>query len=161
MAQVKNKNAKISKFDAHILVVEGCFYTQINDGLKASCLKVLEAAGVEITLLTVPGALEIPQAVSIATAYVAYDGVVALGCVIRGETGHYDIVANETNRALMDFALREGLPLGNAVLTVENEGQALARLAKGGEAAQACLALVAINQKMAAQMGDTEMDDNV
>lgn len=156
MVKLKQNAGKIEKIDAHILVIEGRFYDAINDGLKASCLKVLESAGVEVTFLTVPGALEIPQAMSIATAYVPFDGVVALGCVIRGETGHYDIVANETNRALMNFALQQGLPLGNAVLTVENEAQALARLDKGGEAARACLALVAINQKMASEMGDSD-----
>jgi len=129
----------------------------IHQGARA----VLEKAGAEVEVLTVPGALEVPQAVVIALEAAdeqgtPYDAVVALGCVIRGDTGHYDIVAGESARALMDIAVERRLPLGNGILTVDTEAQALERAAtaqldKGGGAAQAALAVLAL--KRAAPVG--------
>jgi 6,7-dimethyl-8-ribityllumazine synthase len=119
---------------------------------------VLKEAGVEYDTVTVPGALEIPGAIAIANASghaagAAYDGYVALGCVIRGETTHYETVANESARGLMDLTVRERLAIGNGILTVENEDQAWARTRadrvedKGGNAAKAALAMVALRRR--------------
>jgi 6,7-dimethyl-8-ribityllumazine synthase len=146
-------NLSISFGEAKVLIVEGRFYEAINDHLLAGAKAALDAAKVPYDVLTVPGALEIPQAMNIAAQYEDYDGFIALGCVIRGDTGHYDIVANETNAALMRLAMEAGIPLGNGVLTVENEEQAMERakpdaLDKGGDAARACLALISIDRKM-------------
>jgi 6,7-dimethyl-8-ribityllumazine synthase len=128
-----------------ILVVESRYYEHIAEELLKGAHATLEAAGCNIETLTVPGALEIPAAISIALNDGEYDGFVALGCVIRGETTHYDIVAGESARAIMDLNL-EGACIGNGILTVENEAQALARarvseMNKGAGAAEACLAL--------------------
>lgn len=135
-----------------ILIVEGRFYDHINDELVAGARAVVETAGGSADVITVPGALEVPVAIAIALDGAAaagrpYDGAVALGCVIRGETYHFDIVAGESSRALMDLAVQRRLPLGNGILTVENEQQAIVRarrsdMNKGGGAAEACLALV-------------------
>ena len=137
---------------ARILVVEARFYEAISDELLAGATARLNAAKVEAETLQVPGALEIPVAAAIALDKAArdgkpYDGLVALGCVIRGETSHYDIVAGESARALMDLAVARKLPVGNGILTVDNEAQAMARARrgegdKGGTAAAAALALV-------------------
>jgi 6,7-dimethyl-8-ribityllumazine synthase len=141
-----------------VLIVEARFYEAIADDLLAGARRVLEAANVVYDIETVPGALEIPPTIVIAldAAEVAgrpYDAVVALGCVIRGETGHYDIVANESARALMDVALATRLPLGNGILTVENEEQATARaradqMNKGGGAAEAALCVLRLKHKV-------------
>jgi 6,7-dimethyl-8-ribityllumazine synthase len=109
-----------------ILVVESRYYEHIAEELLKGAHATLKAAGCNIETLTVPGALEIPAAISIALNDGEYDGFVALGCVIRGETTHYDIVAGESARAIMDLNL-EGACIGNGILTVENEAQALAR----------------------------------
>lgn len=153
--------------DARILVVEARFYDDIADLLLAGATRVLEGAGVAFDIVTVPGALEIPPAIAIALAEAdrhgrPYDGVVALGCVIRGETSHYDIVAGESARGLMDIGLLRRLPIGNGILTVDTEAQALARarpqeMDKGGGAAQAALALVRLKRRAAAQ----QKEDNV
>ncbi|MEX0589592.1 MAG: 6,7-dimethyl-8-ribityllumazine synthase [Xanthobacteraceae bacterium] len=137
---------------ARILVVEARFYEPIADELLDGALARLESAKVEVKRLQVPGALEIPVAAAIALddavrAGKPFDGLVALGCVIRGETSHYDIVAGESARALMDLAVARRLPVGNGILTVDSEAQALARAKqsegdKGGAAAAAALALV-------------------
>jgi 6,7-dimethyl-8-ribityllumazine synthase len=109
-------------------------------------------AGAEVEVLTVPGALEIPGAIAMAAAR-GYDGYVALGCVIRGETTHYEIVSNESARGLMDLTVRERLAIGNGILTVENEDQAWARTDanrvedKGANAAKAALAMAALRTK--------------
>lgn len=142
---------------AHVLVVEGRFYEDIADALWTGAKRVLDGAGVTAERLTVPGALEIPQAVALALAAAAgrrYDGVIALGCVIRGETSHYDIVAGESARALMQMAVDHALPLGNGILTVDTEAQAFARAShnqrdKGGDAARAALSLIAIKRRLA------------
>ena len=136
-----------------VLIVEAPYYTHIAERLAASAVAELEAKGIAYDRIAVPGALEIPQAVKAALTRKAgnYDGVVALGCVIRGETTHYDSVCDNTNHWLMQVALDANVPLGNAVLTVENEAQALARTDKGAGAVQACLRLVEINQMLATQ----------
>ncbi|MBV9517969.1 MAG: 6,7-dimethyl-8-ribityllumazine synthase [Hyphomicrobiales bacterium] len=141
---------------ARCLVVEARFYPRIADALLQGALAAFEKAGARCDVLTVPGALEIPQALVIALDAAAkrgepYEAAVALGCVIRGETSHYDIVAGESARALMDISLARGLPLGNGILTVDTEAQALERadtrrLDKGGGAAQAALSVLAIKR---------------
>jgi 6,7-dimethyl-8-ribityllumazine synthase len=146
---------------ARCLIVEARFYQSIADELLKGALRVLENAGARGEVVTVPGALEIPAALVIAldaaaTRGAPYDAAIALGCVIRGETGHYDIVAGESARALMDIAVDRRLPLGNGILTVDTEEQALeradpARLDKGGGAAEAALAVLAL--KRAAPVG--------
>jgi 6,7-dimethyl-8-ribityllumazine synthase len=133
-----------------VLIVEARFYPHISDALYQGALAALEAAGVHSDRVTVPGALEIPAAINFAGDL--YDGFVALGCVIRGETHHFEIVANESARALMDLGLRDGLCIGNGILTVENEEQALKRSSrdggdKGGDAARACIALIVAKQR--------------
>jgi 6,7-dimethyl-8-ribityllumazine synthase len=136
------------------LVVEARYYERIADELLRGALAALQEAGLETEVVTVHGALEIPQALVIALDVAAaksrpFDAAVALGCVIRGETGHYDIVAGESARALMDISVARGLPLGNGILTVETEAQAIERaevagMDKGGGAARAALAVLAI-----------------
>jgi 6,7-dimethyl-8-ribityllumazine synthase len=136
-----------------ILVVEARFYADISDALLAGATAALKAAGAEWDTVTVPGALEIPGAIAMASAGSAYDGYVALGCVIRGETTHYDTVANESARGLMDLTVRQRLAIGNGILTVENEDQAWARTRadrvedKGGNAAKAALAMIALSRR--------------
>lgn len=134
-----------------IVVIEARFYDDISDELWRGAEQVLSAAGLGIRRVTVPGALEIPIALArvLAEAANEIDGCIALGCVIRGETAHYDVVAGESARGLMDVAVRHGLPLGNGILTVDTREQAWARAAvagrnKGADAARACLALMAV-----------------
>ncbi|MBO1021251.1 6,7-dimethyl-8-ribityllumazine synthase [Methylobacterium sp. SD274] len=145
---------------ARVLVVEARYYDDISDELLAGAQGALDAAEAEGIVVTVPGALEIPAAIAIlveeaARAGQPYDAAVALGCVIRGETGHYDIVATESARALMDLSVVGRLPLGNGILTVETMEQALARarvsdLNKGAGAAEAALAVLALKRAAAA-----------
>ena len=145
-----------------VLLVEGRFYEHINDELIAGAKAAVEAAGGSCDVVTVLGCLEVPVAISIAldgaqASGKPYDGAVALGCVIRGETIHYEIVSGESARALMDLTITRNWALGNGILTVENEAQALARarvaeMDKGGDAARACLALVRL--KRAAATGE-------
>ena len=146
---------------ARVLLVEARFYDGIADELLVGAQAAVAAAGAEAEILTVPGSLEIPAALAIAldaaeSSGRPYDAAVALGCVIRGETGHYDIVAGESARALMDLSVARRLPLGNGILTVETEAQAWTRarvveLNKGGGAADAALALLRIKRHLAAQ----------
>jgi 6,7-dimethyl-8-ribityllumazine synthase len=136
---------------AKFLIVEARFYEHLNDMLVAGARKVLEDAGHEVDVLTVPGALEVPGAIGLAADH--YDGFVGIGVVIRGETYHFEIVAGESARGLMALTM-DGLAIGNGILTVENEQQALVRADpaqkdKGGEAAKAALALLAIREKFA------------
>lgn len=137
---------------AKILIVEARYYADISDALLKSATGVLRAAGAEVEVLTVPGALEIPGAIAMCAGR-GYDGFVALGCVIRGETTHYEIVSNESARGLMELTVRERLAIGNGILTVEDEDQAWARTDanrvedKGANAAKAALAMVAIRNK--------------
>jgi 6,7-dimethyl-8-ribityllumazine synthase len=136
---------------ARILIVEARFYAHLNDLLLAGAKAAL--AGHEVEVITVPGALEVPGAVAMAAERGEYDAFVALGVVIRGETYHFEIVAGESARALMALTL-DGLAIGNGILTVENEAQALARADpadkdKGGEAAKAALAMLALRARFA------------
>jgi 6,7-dimethyl-8-ribityllumazine synthase len=142
--------------DVRILVVEARFYDDIADLLLKGAARALKKAGATFDTLTVPGALEIPPAIAIALAAAdrakrPYDGVVALGCVIRGETSHYDIVAGESARGLMDMGIQQQMPVGNGILTVDTKAQARARARldkwdKGGGAALAALALVRLKR---------------
>jgi 6,7-dimethyl-8-ribityllumazine synthase len=134
---------------ARILIVEARFYAHLNDMLVAGARAALEAAGHEVEVLTVPGALEIPGAIALAAEADLYEGFVAIGVVIRGETYHFEIVAGESSRALMDLSVSRKLPLGNGILTVENEEQAIVRADpgqgdKGGDAVRAALTLIAL-----------------
>ena len=131
---------------ARILIVEARFYPHLNDKLLAGARAVIEAAGHEHETITVPGALEIPGAIALAAKSGRYCGFVALGIVIRGETYHFELVSNESARGLMDLTM-QGFPIGNGILTVEDEAQAVVRADpdqadKGGGAARAALALV-------------------
>jgi len=135
----------------HLLIVEARFYDAIADAALAGASAAIAHAGATHEVLTVPGALEIPAAIAFADASGQYDGYVALGCVIRGETYHFDIVAGESARAIMALTL-DGLAIGNGILTVENEAQAWARADqrkkdKGGEAAKAALAMIAVKAR--------------
>ena len=136
---------------ARFLIVEARFYDHLNDLLVAGARAVLEAAGHEVEVLTVPGALEIPGAIALASESGAYEGYVAIGVVIRGETYHFEIVAGESARGIMALTM-DGIAIGNGILTVENEAQALVRADpgqkdKGGEAASAALALHALRTR--------------
>jgi 6,7-dimethyl-8-ribityllumazine synthase len=135
-----------------ILVVEARFYEDLSDALFEGAKAALTKAGVAFDRCTVPGALEIPGAIALAAQ--TYDGFVALGCVIRGETTHYEIVSNESARGIMDLTVRERLAIGNGILTCENEDQAwerakVDRLNKGGGAAEACLAMIKLKTQFA------------
>ena len=135
----------------HLLIVEARFYTELADALLDGARHALDAAGATHDTITVPGALEIPGAVSLAAE--RYDGFVALGTVIRGETYHFEVVASESARGLMALTL-DGLAIGNGILTVENDVQAWARARrsekdKGGEAAKAALAMIELRTKFA------------
>jgi 6,7-dimethyl-8-ribityllumazine synthase len=136
---------------ADILIVEARFYAHLNDMLIAGARAALEAKGHTVEVLTVPGALEIPGAIALAAEADRYDGFVAIGVVIRGETYHFEIVAGESARAIMALTM-DGIAIGNGILTVENEEQALVRADpaqkdKGGEAAKAALALLALQDR--------------
>jgi 6,7-dimethyl-8-ribityllumazine synthase len=137
-----------------ILVIEARYYEALSDQLLEGALAVLQAAKVEIVKVTVPGALEIPHVISMAEAAGSgFDGYVALGCVIRGETTHYDYVCGESARALMDLAIDGQLAIGNGIITTENEAQAearanMAKKDKGGFAANACLKMIKIRSDL-------------
>jgi 6,7-dimethyl-8-ribityllumazine synthase len=144
---------------ARILVVEARFYDDIADALLDGAGRVLDAAGAEWDRITVPGSLEIPAAIAIAVDAAErrqrpYDGAVALGCVIRGDTIHFEIVSMHSAKGLMELSVARRLPLGNGIITVDTEAQALARarkeeLDKGGDAARAALAMVRIKRARA------------
>jgi 6,7-dimethyl-8-ribityllumazine synthase len=139
---------------ARLLIVEARFYEHLNDLLLQGARAAIEAAGHEDETVTVPGALEVPAAIALAAETGRYDGFVALGVVIRGETYHFEIVAGESARGIMALTL-DGLAIGNGILTVENEAQALARARpdekdKGGEAAKAALAMMALRSSLRA-----------
>lgn len=136
-----------------LLIVVAPYYRDIADALVAGARAVAGAAGASVDLVEVPGALEVPTAIRLAHDQADYDGYVALGCVIRGETTHYDTVCNDSSRALSLLGL-DGCCIGNGILTVENRDQALVRAAvaqgnKGGGAAAAALHLVALSRKWA------------
>ena len=141
----------------HALIVEAPYYQEISDELAAGAIEALTEAGASYERLAVPGALEIPGAIALAAgaregALPRFDCFVALGCVIRGETSHYDYVCSESARGLMDLSIRDKLCLGNGILTVENRDQAMARADrkrknKGRDAAMAALAMAGIKEK--------------
>jgi len=143
-----------------VLIIEAPFYHHITEQLVAGAVAKLEEAGVSFDHITVPGAFEIPGVIAFSElaqenhpiASRHYSGYIALGCVIRGETSHYDYVAGESCRALMNLTL-EGVAVGNGILTVENEAQALVRAGveqknKGGDAAEACLRMIGVRESL-------------
>ena len=146
---------------ARALIVEARFYDDIQDALLEGAVTELKSAGVSHDVITVPGALEIPAAIAIALEAAEktgkpYDAAIALGCVIRGDTIHFEIVSTESSRALMDFAVSNRFPLGNGILTVNTEAQAWQRaraseLNKGGDAARAALAMLRIKRRLSQQ----------
>ena len=136
---------------ARILIVEARFYEHLNDMLLAGARAAIENAGYAHETITVPGALEIPGAVALASESGRYDAYIAIGVVIRGETYHFEIVAGESARGLMALSM-DGLAIGNGILTTENEAQALVRADpaqkdKGGEAAKAALAMLNLKER--------------
>jgi len=143
---------------ARILVVEARYYDDIADFLLAGAMKVLNEAGAEVERITVPGSLEIPSAIVIAVDAAkqkgrAYEGVVALGCVIRGDTIHFEIVSQLSAQGLLELSVARGLPIGNGIVTVNTLTQAFARARieeqdKGGDAARAALTMVALKRRL-------------
>lgn len=141
-----------------VLVVEARFYDDVANALLDGAKRALQEAGVAVDVITVPGSLEIAPAIAIAVdaakrARKPYDGAVALGCVIRGETLHYEIVSNESARAILDLSIALRLPIGNGILTVENDAQAWVRARpteedKGGGAARAALSLIRLKRSV-------------
>ena len=141
---------------AHILILEARFYGDICDELSRGAIAAIERAGGTWERMSVPGALELPGAIAMAHETGRFHGYVALGCVLRGETTHYDIVSNESARGILQLTL-EGLCIGNGILTCENEAQAWARakvddMDKGGGAAEAALAMVRFSRQMGAKV---------
>lgn len=153
-------NPKLPRWRAKVLLIEARFYPKIADELLAGAIAELEAQGASYDRIEVPGALEIPQVLGQAVsagliprsaASAQYCGAVALGCVIRGETSHFDVVINNANHWLMQIAIEANVPVGNGILTVENEAQALeraggGRASKGADAAAACLRLIQLSR---------------
>ncbi|MBD8875080.1 6,7-dimethyl-8-ribityllumazine synthase [Roseibium polysiphoniae] len=141
-----------------ILIIEARFYDDLADALAEGAIQAIEAAGGTYERIAVPGVLEIPAALSMVMTAMEndgelYDGFVLLGAVIRGETSHYDIVANESARVIMDLMVDADLAIGNGILTVENDAQAWARAKvseknKGGAAAEAALAMIALRERL-------------
>lgn len=150
--KTETSQATIEQIRAHILILEARFYGDISDELCRGAIAHIEKAGATWERLAVPGALEIPGAIAIAHETGLYHGYVALGCVLRGETTHYDIVANESARGIMELTI-EGLCIGNGILTCETVEQAWARarveeMDKGGGAAEAALAMIRFTRLM-------------
>ncbi len=152
----------------HILIVEAPYYRAISEELGAGAVETLEAAGASFERISVEGAFEIPAAIAHASGLFRaglrhgkspYDGFLALGCVIRGETTHYDYVCNESARALQDLAVKHGLAIGFGILTVENEAQAWARAGrdkknKGQDVARACLGMIDLKRRFSDETND-------
>ena len=142
----------------HMLIVEARYYLGIADELLSGAKKTLDEAGATYDVITVPGALEVPAAIAMAVSAAEkgkrpYDGAIALGCVIQGETYHFDIVSNESARGLMDLSIQREIPLGNGILTVDNEHQAKERLGgdhghKGVDAARAALVMARLKRSL-------------
>ncbi|MFD1795996.1 6,7-dimethyl-8-ribityllumazine synthase [Paracoccus aurantiacus] len=160
MAGISHYQLPLPHFDVapRLLIVVSPYYREIADGLIAGARAVAEDAGAVLDIIEVPGALEIPTAIGLAARSGRFDGFVALGCVIRGETTHYDTVCNDSSRGLTLLGL-EGIAIGNGILTVENEAQAEVRADpvgqnKGGGAAAAALHLVALSRKYAPTRAD-------
>jgi len=154
----QGKREKSEAKGARILIVEARYYDDIADALLAGAMAALKAAKAEVERVSVPGALEIPGAIAIALEAAQgkrrrYDGAVALGCVIRGDTIHFDIVSHQSARGLMDISIARAFPIGNGIITVDTEAQAFARARmeeqdKGGDAARAALSLVALKRRL-------------
>lgn len=153
MAEAKRGRQRVEAAGARILIVEARFYDAINDMLVRGAQTALEEAGAAVEHVVVPGALEIPPAIALALRTGRYDAYVALGCVIRGETTHYELVSGESCRGIMDLGTRRDAVVGNGILTVENEAQAVVRADpaqadKGGDAARAALTLLALKRRL-------------
>ena len=138
---------------ARVLMVTAPYYRDVTDMMQRGVEVAAEAAGVKLDRVFVPGAFEIPAAIAHAGKLDVYDGFVALGCVVRGETSHYDYVCGESARGLMDLSIQEGYAIGYGILTVENLAQAeeradTARGDKGGEALKACVSLIALKRRL-------------
>ena len=151
--KVEKNRGPVEQVRAHLMILEARFYGEICDELCKGAIAAIEAAGATWERVALPGALEIPGAIAIAHETGLYHGYVALGCVLRGETTHYDIVANESSRGIMNLTL-EGLCIGNGILTCENEAQAWARanrsdMDKGGGAAEAALSVLRYKRSLA------------
>lgn len=148
------------KKKAHLLVIEARFHDDLADALLEGATSALDEAGATYDVVTVPGSLEIPAVITFALdgaseGGITYDGFVALGTVVRGDTYHFDIVANESSRALMDLSVQEAACIGNGILTTENDAQAWTRARrsegdKGGFAARAALTMIALKQQLGA-----------
>ena len=155
----RGKRENDSAKGARILIVEARYYDDLADALLAGAVTVLEKAQATVERVSVPGSLEIPGAIAIAIEAARrrrrpYDGVVALGCVIRGDTIHFEIVSQESARGLMALSMTQALPIGNGIITVNTQSQAFARarmeeMDKGGDAARAALALVRVKGQLA------------
>ena len=150
--KVEKKNTASGKLKARLLILEARFYADLCDELVKGSIAAIERAGATWDRVAVPGALELPGAIALAENSKRYDGYVALGCVLRGETTHYEIVSNESARGLMELTL-SGVCIGNGILTCENEAQAWARANisegdKGGGAAEAALAIIRFKSAM-------------
>ena len=154
----RGKRENDSAKGARILIVEARYYDDLADALLAGAMTVLEKAQAKVERVSVPGSLEIPGAIAIAIEAARrkrrpYDGVVALGCVIRGDTIHFEIVSFESSRGLMEISRIRGVPIGNGIVTVDNDAQAWMRAKvdeadKGGDAARAALALVRLKRRL-------------
>jgi 6,7-dimethyl-8-ribityllumazine synthase len=148
----KSSKTKSKRGTFRMLILEARFYDDIADALLAGARGVLDKAGCAYDTITVPGSLEIPPAIAMAVDAGRYDGVIALGCVIRGDTYHFEVVANESGRGLMDLAVRERLAIGNGILTVNTEAQARARSSKitnkGADAARAALVMARLKRDL-------------
>ena len=136
-----------------VLIAISYYYRHISEELLAGAMEVLDKAGAKVTVMEVPGAFEIPGVIAMAADSGRFDGAVALGCVIRGETTHYDYVCGESARGLMDLIVQRRQAIGYGILTVENEAQALARAErkqknKGADAAEACLAMIKFRKEL-------------
>jgi 6,7-dimethyl-8-ribityllumazine synthase len=148
--------AKTGKPAPHVLLIEAPYYTHIAALLREGAERALAAVGATFESIEVPGAFEIPGAIGMAAEAGTFDGYIALGCVIRGETSHYDHICESTADALQHLAIDDGLPIGYGILTCENEAQALVRATpggngrdKGGEATRACLAMIEVKRRFA------------
>lgn len=153
------QDATADGYDGRVLIIEARYYEAVADELALGAIAELEAHGVPYDRVAVPGALEIPQALNAAVPLFddTYVGAIVLGCVIRGETSHYEVVVNNTNHWLMEVAIGSMIPVGNGVLTVDTMEQAMARakggrVGKGGDAARACLRLIEIERAFAEQV---------
>jgi 6,7-dimethyl-8-ribityllumazine synthase len=155
----QGKRQKDNVKGARVLIVEARYYDDLADALLTGATTVLKEARAEVERISVPGSLEIPAAIAIAVDVARrrrrpYDGVVALGCVIRGDTIHFEVVAQESARGLMALAMAHALPIGNGIITVNTQSQAFARARmeeqdKGGDAARAALALIRVKRQLA------------